>query len=69
MTTSNMKAAVESGKPFVINMADGKSYQVPHRDYIALSPKGTSVTVYDNDDNMHVLPLLTMTGITYPSAA
>ena len=44
-------------------MADGKEYDVPHSDYISVSPKGTFVTVYDDDENFYVLPLLTMTGI------
>ncbi|NRA27206.1 MAG: hypothetical protein HRU10_08160 [Opitutales bacterium] len=45
-------------------MADGKSYPVPHSDYISLSPKGTYVTVYDDDEHFFVLPLLTMTGVS-----
>lgn len=44
-------------------MADGREYHVPHRDYISLSPKGTFVTVYDDEEHYFVLPLLTMTGL------
>jgi hypothetical protein len=44
-------------------MADGREYEVPHRDYISLSPKGTFVTVYDDEEHYFVLPLLTMTGL------
>ena len=65
MTLNNVREAIESGRPFVIRMADGKSYSVPHGDFIAVSPKGTTVTLYDKDDHTHVLPLLTMTGISY----
>lgn len=44
-------------------MADGKEYDVPHRDYISLSPGGTFATVYDDEERFYVLPLITMTGI------
>jgi hypothetical protein len=36
---------------------------VRHRDYISISPKGTYVTVYDDEERFVVLPLLTMTGL------
>ena len=63
MNKSQVEAAIEAGNPFSLRMADGKEYEVPHRDYISLSPKGTFVTVYDDDEKFYVLPLLTMTGI------
>jgi hypothetical protein len=46
-------------------MADGKSYEVPHRDYIFLPPKGAYVVVVDDEGHVSVLPLLTMTGLGY----
>ena len=68
MSKSQVEAAIESGNPFSLRMADGKEYQVPHRDYISLSPKGTFVTVYDDDEKFYVLPLITMTGIASSTA-
>ncbi|MGZ8901640.1 MAG: hypothetical protein ACXW3Z_16230 [Limisphaerales bacterium] len=44
-------------------MAEGQAYEVPHRDYISLSPGGAVAVVYDDQDHVWVLPLLTMTGI------
>lgn len=64
MNRSQVVAAIESGNPFEIRMADGKQYEVPHRDYISISPVGTFVTVYDDEGRYFVLPLITMTGIT-----
>ncbi len=63
MSRSQVEAAINSGKPFSLRMADGNEYFVPHRDYISLSPKGTFATVYDDDERYYVLPLITMTGI------
>lgn len=45
MTRSQIESAILSAVPFVLRMADGMEYQVPHRDYISISPKGTFVTV------------------------
>jgi hypothetical protein len=63
MTRSQIESAIESGAAFTLRMADGREYPVPHRDYISISPKGTFVTVYDDDERFVVLPLLTMTGL------
>ncbi|MBE7499711.1 MAG: hypothetical protein HS113_05265 [Verrucomicrobiales bacterium] len=58
-----IESAIHSGVPFTLRMADGREYHVPHPDYISLSPKGTFVTVYDDEERFFVLPLLTMTGL------
>jgi hypothetical protein len=63
MTRSQIVSSIESGTPFTLRMANGREYQVRHRDYISISPKGTFVTVYDADERFFVLPLLTMTGL------
>ena len=63
MTRKQIESAIESGMPFSLMMADGKVYNVPHRDYISLSPKGTFVTIYDDEEHFFVLPLLTMAGL------
>lgn len=38
MTRSQIVSAMESGVPFTFRMADGREYEVPHRDYISISP-------------------------------
>jgi hypothetical protein len=66
MTRDTIETAVREGIPFVINMADGNEYPVPHRDYIVLPPRAAYVIVFDKkskDDSFDVLPLLTMTGL------
>ncbi|MBM3878829.1 MAG: hypothetical protein FJ387_03790 [Verrucomicrobia bacterium] len=63
MTRSQIESAIQAGTPFSLRMTDGREYAVPRRDYISLSPKGTFVTVYDDEERFVVLPLLTMTGL------
>jgi hypothetical protein len=44
-------------------MADGEKYEVTDRNRIALGR--TAVILVGDDDMPHILPLLTMTGISY----
>jgi hypothetical protein len=63
MTRDTIDTAVREGIPFVINMADGKSYEVREATKIAIGR--TRVVVLDDRDLPHILPMLTMTGISY----
>jgi hypothetical protein len=67
MSRSQIEAAVERNLPFTLHMADGKEYRVPHRDYVFLPPKAAFVVVADDQGHVFVLPLLTMTGLSYES--
>jgi len=67
MNRSQIETALERNLPFTLHMADGKQYRVPHRDYIFLPPKGALVVVSDDQEHVFVLPLLTMTGLSYQS--
>lgn len=55
--------AIKEGIPFQIKMADGEKYEVSEAYQIALGK--TNVIVMGKDDMPHILPLLTMTGISY----
>lgn len=63
MTREQIESVAASGKPFILRMADGKEYPVPHPDYISIPPKGSYVIVYDDRGRFNVLPLITMTGL------
>ena len=66
MTRKQLEAVISENVPFSIQLADGRSYKVPHQDYISLPPKNATVAVvFEDDGTVHVLPLLTMTGLTY----
>jgi hypothetical protein len=69
MNRSQIEAAVERNLTFTLHMADGKEYRVPHRDYIFLPPRAAFVVVSDDEGHVFVLPLLTMTGLSYESEA
>ena len=63
MTKDQIQTAIREGIPFVIKMADGEKYDVLDPFKIALGR--TTVILVGDDDMPHILPLLTMTGISY----
>ena len=67
MTRDKIQTAINEGIPFLIRMADGEKYEVTDRYRIALGK--TTVIVVGKNDMPHVLPLLTMTGITIGGTA
>lgn len=63
MTKDHVETAIREGIPFMIRMADGEKYEVSDRYQVALGK--TTVIVVGEDDMPHILPLPTMTGISY----
>ena len=63
MTHDVLETAIREGIPFAINMADGRQYEVRARERVILA--GPRIVLVDDKDIPHVLPLLTMTGVTY----
>ena len=66
MTRDKIQTAINEGIPFLIRMADGEKFEVTDRYRVALGK--ASVIVVGNNDMPHILPLLTMTGISYLKA-
>ena len=63
MTRGQVEMAVKEGIPFLIRMADGEKYEVSAPYQVAIGR--TNVVVMDKHDLPHILPLLTMTGLSY----
>jgi hypothetical protein len=45
-------------KPYEIRMVSGESFEVPHPDFISISPKGSFVVLIDKDERPHHLSSL-----------
>ena len=58
-------------QPFVIHMADGRKFQINHPDFVFASPKDQSwvIVVEENEDRLHHLSALLITGVEYASDA
>jgi hypothetical protein len=62
MTTEQFQATLHQNPflPFTIRMADGRAFDVPHRDFVSRSPSGRTVIVHHENENYSVLDLLLM---------
>ena len=70
MTTEQFRATLhlQPFRPFTIRMADGRTFDVAHPDFVAQSPSGRTVVVFQTDDSYSLLDLLLMTELEVRSA-
>jgi hypothetical protein len=55
-------------RPFTIRMADGRSFDVAHRDFVAQSPSGRTAIAFQSDEGYSVLDLLLMSELEIHAA-
>ena len=62
MTTEQFRATLHqnSFRPFTIRMADGRAFEVAHRDFVALSQSGRTAIVFYGHEAYSVLDVLLM---------
>ena len=65
MTIEQVKRLYEATpfKPFMMHLADGREIPVRHREFMAFSPSGRTVVVYQPDDSCDVIDLLLVTSL------
>jgi hypothetical protein len=64
MDVSLIQELIGKNKPFRVEAASGRVFNVPHRDFVSFSPRKTSLIIsYEEDGKEHfaVVPLLTVT--------
>ena len=64
MDVSLLEDLVAKNKPFRIETASGRVFDVPHRDFMSFSPRKTSLFIsYEEEGKEHfaIVPLLTVT--------
>jgi hypothetical protein len=70
MTHAELRRKVEEGIPFTLHVADGCSYEIPHRDFVLLPPNSSVIVVAEyapenpNETVTHTIPLLMVSGVT-----
>lgn len=70
MSHAELRKRIEEGLPFTLHVADGRTFQIPHRDYVFLAPHSTTVIVAEtNPDHPeetvnNIIPLLMVSGVT-----
>ncbi|MEX2287766.1 MAG: hypothetical protein WD648_11800 [Planctomycetaceae bacterium] len=55
----------EPFRPFTMHLADGRDLTVKHREFLAISPSGRTVIVYQPDDSFNIVDLLLVTDIEF----
>jgi hypothetical protein len=70
MTTEQFQATLHQNpfQPFIIRMADGRAFEVRHRDFVSRSPSGRTVIVHHDNENYSVLDLLLMSELEVQGA-
>ena len=71
MTIQQLRAAHRAVPfhPFTVHMADGRSFDVPHPDFLFMTPTGRTVIICQENDEFSILDLLLMTEIKTASAS
>jgi hypothetical protein len=52
-------------RPFILHLADGRQILVVHREFIAFSPSGRTVVVYQPDESFNIVDLLLVTDLEF----
>jgi len=63
MTVEQLKNVMHAQpfQPFTVHMGDGRSFLVKHPDYIARSPSGRTIVIYNDDESSSILDMLLVT--------
>jgi hypothetical protein len=71
MSTEQLRAVHQAipFKPFTIHVADGRSFRVPHREFLSLSPGGRTLFVFHDEEAFSILDLLLVTELEVRNGA
>ena len=64
MDASLLEELISKNKPFRIETASGRIFEVPHRDFLSFSRRRTSVAIFyeeNGEEHFAIVPLLTVT--------
>jgi hypothetical protein len=63
MTAEQLRTMRDSNpfRPFIIHLADGRAFTIPHRDFVSQSPGGRTIIVYGSGESFSVLDLFLVT--------
>ena len=65
MTIGKVKELYEAQpfRPFTVCLADGRKIPVRHKEFVALSPSGRTMIVYQPDDSHDIIDILLVTSL------
>ena len=70
MTNEQLRATLlaKPFEPFTIRMADGRVFDVPHPDFVWISPSSHIVFIHSPDDSYSIVDPILMTELEFPPA-
>jgi hypothetical protein len=71
MTAEQLRATREANpfRPFTIHLADGRTFIVPHRDFVSQSPGGRTIIVYGSGESFSIVDLYLVTELEVQAPA
>ena len=66
MDSTLLEDLLASNKPFQVETAAGRVFDIPHRDFVSFSRKRTALYISyeeNNEDHFAIVPLLTVTSV------
>jgi hypothetical protein len=69
MTIEKIREAydAEPFQPFTIHLANGRQIHVAHREFMASSPSGRTIVVYQSDDRHNVIDVMLISDLEFGS--
>src|SRR5262245_21483235 len=70
MTKADIKEKVDAVpfRPFIVRLTDGRTCEVPARDFVSLSPTGRTLGVWTPDGGMRLIDVALITEIEIAAA-
>jgi hypothetical protein len=67
MTIDQVRRVYEAQpfRSFTLHLADGRALPVVHREFLALSPSGRTLIIYQPDESFNVVDLLLVTDLEF----
>jgi hypothetical protein len=71
MTADQLRALRDAQpfRPFTVHLTDGRTFAVPHRDFVSQSPGGRLAIVYRSDDSFSIIDLCLVTELSVQTSA
>jgi hypothetical protein len=63
VTTEVLREAIRTRQPFKITMTDGCTLDLPHAEFVAISPSGRILYIAQENDRLEALDVFLVTGV------
>lgn len=54
--------------PFAVQLANGRTFPVPHPDFVSISPTGRTMVIHTEDDHLEIVDVMLVTNLAVGSS-